>query len=190
MNSELVEEVKNTVKNWWVSLVLGILFVLVALFLMFFPVEGYGALVVLFCVCMFASGVLEIAFSVSNRSTLPAWGWYLACGIIDVLLGLFLIGYPGITSMLIPYILSFWIMFRGFTAIGFSFDMNRLGVWGWGWYTVFGILAILCSFAIIWNPGIGAFASVYILAFAFLFIGFFRIMMAIDLRVLRKKYKA
>ncbi len=167
---------------------LGILFLLVALFLMFFPVEGYGALVVLFCACMLTSGILEIVFSVSNRGILPAWGWYLTCGIIDILLGFLLIWYPGITAIIIPYLLSFWTMFRGFTAIGFSFDFNRLGVPGWGWYLVFGILAILCSFAIIWNPDIGAFASVYILAFAFLFIGFFRIMISIDLRNLSRKY--
>ncbi len=189
MNPDFYEEVKSAVKNWWVSLVLGILFVLVALYLMFFPIAGYGMLVILFCICMLASGILEIVFSVSNRTSLPAWGWYLACGIIDVLLGVFLAWYPGVTALVIPYILAFWIMFRGATAIGSSFDMSRLGVHGWGWYVVFGILAILCSFAIIWNPGVGAFASVYILAFAFLFIGFFRIMLSADLHRLHKKSK-
>ncbi len=186
MNSTFIEEVRSAVKNWWVSLVLGILFVLVALFLMFYPIVGYGALVILFSACMFASGIMEIFFSVSNREQLSGWGWYLACGIIDLILGIFLIWYPGIAAISIPFILSFWLMFRGFSSIGFSIDLSRYGAHNWGWYLAFGILAIICSLAIMWNPGAGAFASVYILAFAFLFIGFFRIMLSVDLRNLYK----
>ncbi len=186
MNSSIIEEVKSAVKNWWVSLVLGILFVVMALLLMFQPVDAYAALVILFSVCMFASGILEIYFSVSNREVLPGWGWYLACGIIDVILGIVLVAFPFVTAMVIPFILAFWIMFRGFTAIGYAMDMNRFGAKGWGWYLVFGILAIICSFAIIWQPAAGALASVYIVAFAFLFMGVFRIMLAFDLRDLHK----
>ncbi len=186
MNSSIIEEVKSAVKNWWISLVLGILFVVVALMLMFQPADAYAALVVLFSICMFASGILEIFFAASNRKVLPGWGWYLTCGIIDVILGIVLIAFPFVTAMVIPFILAFWIMFRGFTAIGYAMDLNRFGVKGWGWYLVFGILAIICSMAIIWQPAAGALASVYIVAFAFLFMGFFRIMLAFTLRDLHK----
>ncbi len=186
MNTFFVEEIRNAVKNWWVSLIMGILFIGTALVLMFCPLEGYTALVALFSVCMFANGILEIVFSVSNKNVLPAWGWYLASGIIDLLLGIFLICYPGLTAIIIPLILAFWIMFRGFTAIGLSIDFSKMGVKGWGWYLVFGILAVLCSIAIIWQPAAGILASVYIVAFAFMFMGFFRIMLAFELRDLHK----
>ncbi len=188
MNTSLIEELKSSVKNWWVSLVLGILFIGTALLLMFYPLAGYGALVVLFSVCMFASGILEIFFSVSNRKVLPGWGWNLTAGIIDLLLGLFLICYPLITAAVLPIILAFWIMFRGCMGIGLAMDMSKMGVKGWGWYLAFGILAIICSIAIIWQPAAGALASVYIIAFAFMFMGFVRIMLAFELRDLHKKY--
>ncbi len=176
----------NCYKNWWVSLILGILFVIVSFWLMFSPVIGYEALVIVFSVLMFVSGVLEIIFSTSNRKTLSGWGWYLACGIIDLILGFFLMLYPEMTAVILPFFLAFWIMFRGFTAIGYSIDLSRLDVRGWGWYLVFGILGVICSFAIIWYPLAGALASVYIVAFAFLFLGIFRIMLAFDLRNLHK----
>ncbi|MDR2919895.1 MAG: DUF308 domain-containing protein [Tannerella sp.] len=186
MNTSFIEEIKSSVKNWWISLILGILFIGTALLLMFNPLESYGALVILFSICMFASGILEIAFSVSNKNVLSGWGWYLTSGIIDLLLGIFLVCYPGVTAVVLPFIIAFWIMFRGFAAIGFSIDLSRVGVKGWGWYLVFGILAILCSIAIIWQPAAGALASVYIVAFAFMFMGFFRIMLAFELRDLYK----
>ncbi len=186
MNTSLLEEVKSAVKNWWVSLILGILFIGMSLLLMFNPVSSYAALVIFFCIGMFASGVLEIFFSVTNRETLSGWGWYLACGIIDLLLGVLLMFLPAIAAAVIPFILAFWIMFRGFTSIGYAIDLNRVGIKGWGWYLVFGILAIICSLAIIWQPAAGVLAAVYIVSFAFMFIGFFRIMLAFALKDLHK----
>ena len=40
----IFDELKQEVKNWWVSLILGILYVAVALGLMFFPFNGYACL--------------------------------------------------------------------------------------------------------------------------------------------------
>ena len=74
----IFDELKQEVKNWWVSLILGILYVAVALGLMFFPFNGYAALSILFSISMLVSGLLEIAFAVSNRQRVSSWGWYLA----------------------------------------------------------------------------------------------------------------
>ena len=62
-----IDTINFGVKNWWVSLILGILYVAVALGLMFFPFNGYAALSILFSISMLVSGLLEIAFAVSNR---------------------------------------------------------------------------------------------------------------------------
>ena len=87
----------------------------------------------------------------------------------------------------IPFFVAFWLMFRGFSAMGYSMDLQRYGTREWGWYMAFGILAVICSFAIIWQPGIGAMSIVYMLAFAFLIIGFFRVMLSFELRIYIKR---
>ena len=87
----------------------------------------------------------------------------------------------------IPFFVAFWLMFRGFSAMGYSMDLQRYGTREWGWYMAFGILAVICSFAIIWQPGIGAMSIVYMLAFAFLIIGFFRVMLSFELKNLHKR---
>jgi uncharacterized membrane protein HdeD (DUF308 family) len=186
MDSFIEEEVRLSVKNWWVSLILGILFIVTAFVMMWRPVGAYEALVVLFSVCMFASGILEIFFSATNRH-LPSWGWYLAGGIIDLVLGVILMFFPVVTAVMIPFLLAIWIMFKGFTAIGYAMDMNRLHRRNWGWYLAFGILGIICSLFIIWEPATGALATVYITAFAFLFLGMFRLMLSFELRNLHKR---
>ena len=73
----IFDEMKQEVKNWWISLILGILYIVVALCLMFAPLSGYAILSVLFSISMLFSGLLEISFAVSNRQRISSWGWYL-----------------------------------------------------------------------------------------------------------------
>ena len=185
----IFDELQQEVKNWWISLILGILYVIVAISLMFSPLSGYAVLSILFSVSMLFSGLLEISFAVSNRRRVSSWGWYLAGGIIDMILGFYLITYPMLSMEVIPFIIAFWLMFRGFSSVGYAMDLKRYGTRDWGWYVAFGILAVICSLIILWQPAVGALYAVYMISFAFLIIGFFRIMLSFELKNLHKRGK-
>ena len=182
-----IDTINFGVKNWWVSLLVGLLYILIAICLMFTPLASYVALSVLFSVSMFVSGTLEILFAVTNRKNISSWGWYLAGGIIDMILGFYLIAYPLLSMEVIPFIIAFWLMFRGFSSAGYAMDLKRYGTKDWGWYIAFGILAIICSLIILWQPAVGAIYAVYMISFAFLIIGFFRIMLSFELKSLHKR---
>ena len=154
---------------------------------MFFPFNGYAALSILFSISMLVSGLLAIAFAVSNRQRVSSWGWYLAGGVIDMILGLYLVTYPVLSMEVIPFIIAFWLMFRGFSSTGYSIDLKRYGTRDWGWYMAFGILAIICSLLILWQPAIGALYAVYMISFTFLIIGLFRVMLSFELKNLHKR---
>ena len=187
--NELVGGLGYAVKNWWMSLLLGLLYIAVALCLLFAPVSSYVALSVIFSISILVSGILEIFFAVGNKKIINSWGWYLAGGIIDLLIGIYLVFYPLVSMELIPFIVAFWLMFRGFSATGYSMDLKRYGTRNWGWYMVFGILAILCSIGVIWQPALGAFTLVYMIAYALLIIGIFRVMLSFELKSLHKRNK-
>ena len=177
----------QSVKNWWMSLILGILYIGVAICLMFAPLGSYIALSIVFSISMLISGLLEIFFAISNKKQVSSWGWYLAGGIIDLILGVYLVVYPMVSMEIIPFIIAFWLMFRGFSATGYSMDLKRYGTREWGWYMAFGILAILCSLLILWQPAVGALYAVYMISFTFLIIGLFRIMLSFELKNLHKR---
>lgn len=185
----IYDSINFEVKNWWVSLLLGLLYILIAVCLMFTPLASYVALSVLFSVSMFVSGTLEIIFAVSNKKNISSWGWYLAGGIIDLILGIYLMANIGVSMMVLPFIVAFWLMFRGFASTGYAMDLKRYGTHNWGWYMAFGILAILCSIGIIWQPGLGALTLIYMIAYALLIIGIFRVMLSFELKGLHKKNK-
>ena len=154
-------EIQHSVKNWWASLLLGIVYIIVALWLMFAPLSSYVALSIVFSISMLISGILEILFAVSNRKGVPSWGWYIVGGIIDVILGIYLIAYPMVSMEVIPFIIAFWLMFRGFTAIGIASDMQDYGVRGAGWTMAIAILVIICAFFVLFNPIIGVGLAVF-----------------------------
>lgn len=184
MRTDLFESLTETVKNWWISAIVGVLFIGLAILLLVFPTTGYQTLAIIFAVMMFTTGLFEIIFAVTNRHVLPGWGWYLALGILDLGIGVVLIINPILSQGILPYLLAFWLMFRSFSLIGSSIELERFGNGNWGWYLAIGILAILCAIGILFFPEAGAFSIVYIVAFTFLFLGVARIMLSFELKKL------
>ena len=62
-----IDKMDYAVKNWWLSLLVGLLYIIVAIYLMFAPLASYVALSILFSVSMFVSGLFEIAFALANK---------------------------------------------------------------------------------------------------------------------------
>lgn len=62
-----IDKMDYAVKNWWLSLLVGLLYIIVAIYLMFAPLASYVALSILFSVSMFVSGLFEIAFALAEQ---------------------------------------------------------------------------------------------------------------------------
>lgn len=180
----LSQDRRYDIKHWWSSLCIGIVFIIAALWMTFTPVYSYVTLTLLFSIAILLSGALEIVFAIGNRKVLSSWGWYLAAGIIDIPVGLYLIAYPVATMEVIPYIIGFWLLFRGFTLCGYSTDLSVYKVRGWGWYLAFGIVSLLCSLVLLCVPFQEEGYETYMLALSLFIIGSFRIVFSFELKKL------
>ncbi len=182
----IVKSVREKVKNWWLSLILGICYIAFAIWVFVTPLESYLALSILFSVFMFVSGLFEIVFAISNHKHLEGWGWTLTAGILDFLFGILLILYPGLSMSILPLFIAFWLMFKGISAIGVSIDLKSYGVKNWGWILFLGIVVVLFAFLIVAEPIVGGLSLVYTTGFCLLFAGIFRIMLSMKLKKLNK----
>lgn len=185
----VVNTVKKAIKYWWIHLFIGALYLLMGFWVITTPESSYLALSIFFSVLMFISGVSAVIFAITNYRGFYGWGWYLASGIIDFVIGLTLIIHPGITMTILPFLLAFWFMFQGFLGIGGAIDMKRFRVGNWWITLIFGALGILFSILIINNPALGSFSIVLLTAFTLYSIGFVRIILAFNLRSLHKLAK-
>jgi uncharacterized membrane protein HdeD (DUF308 family) len=190
MENQIIETAKNAVKHWYLSLILGILFILVGIWVFRTPVESYIALSVIFSVTCFVSGIFETIYSVANRKELHNWGWILAVGIIDLLLGFWLISSPLVSMALLPLFAGFMLIFLSMTAMGFAFDLKTFAMKGWGWLLALGILGVIFSFILFWNPLFAGLTIVVYTGCAFITIGVFRIILSFKLKQLGQTTKA
>ena len=73
-------------------------------------------------------------------------------GILTVLLSLFLLFHQTFTMLTLPYIFGMWLLFSGISKFVNSFELRRLNVRGWGWFTALGILLALVGFFSFFDP--------------------------------------
>lgn len=165
------KELESTIKHWWLFLILGIMALLVGIWLFFVPLEGYVALTFLFSAGFLISGAATIYFTIVNRHFIPAWGWNMVSGILMFALGLVLLFNPGFSADILAFYVAFALLFSGVNIIGYSFSLKHLGDSSWGWNLFFGILVILFSIFLLFNPIFSAFTLVVWSAICFLVLG-------------------
>ena len=176
--TNVISEFKGTAKNWWVFILTGILFIIGGIWIFKTPVGSFVGLATFFSILILISGIFGIIFAFTNKD----WGWHVVGGILNVIIGVMLLSYPGMTVVLFSLFVGFWLMFSGFGTISISLDLKQNGASNWGWVMFFGILITIFSFMAIMNPILGAGYLVYTLAFGLIFLGIANFSFAMELR--------
>ena len=150
----------------------GVVFVLLGLFLFTNPVANLVAYSWWIAFGLLVSSIAAILgyFSVPKELRSPA---HLFQGIVNLLLALYLVAYGFVTlPVVIPTILGIWLIVE---AIIVFFKGNRLGLI----FPIIGnhimwiaLLAFLLGLVILFNPVATSVFVVYVVAFAFLIVGF------------------
>lgn len=170
--SSLIENSKQAVRFWWLSLLIGIALFILGILVFVFPAQSYLGMSLLFGWVMLVTGILEVVLSTANRHFVTGRGWILAGGIIEIILGLILIFNVALSAATLPLFLGFWLLLRGFSTIGLGGDMNALEIAGSGWTIFTGILLVLCALWVLFQPlVIGTAAVVIWVGISLLFAG-------------------
>lgn len=145
------------------------------------PVESYFALAVYFCIMFILFGIGEIVNAFSNQHY-RNWGWGLAIGILDLVIGFLLLGNLEWAIDILPFAVGFILMFLGIDFIGWSTQMQTLRLPNWGWVLAGGILTLIFSFLIIFHPLFGVFNIIVWTDWLFIFGGVSAIVFSISLK--------
>lgn len=178
---------KKMFKHWWISLVVGILSIAAGICCLLTPIDSLAVLTNFFMIILIGGGIFNIVLAVTNRKWNDYWGWDLARGIIEVMLGiwLLLLPLPLITATMI-YVFGFWMLFHSVMGICESCELSKIELKGWGWLLACNIISLLCSFIFLITPIYGGiFIPIYI-GFSFMMYGMFRIILAFQTRKFNK----
>ena len=144
-------------------LIVGILAVIAGILVFVFPLETYVSLSILFGVLMVLVGAAQLIVASSSNNYLMMRGYVIVGGVLDVILGLFLCLYPGITIFLLPILLGIWMLYHSFMVIAFGGDLDTFDVGGQGAVVGSGILLLILSILILMNPFSAGIAAVVVL---------------------------
>ena len=180
--TNLYKTLTNSVKYWYIPLILGVIFFLFGIYVFTIPLEIYATLAIMFSVTFMLTGLLDVFFSIQNSKTLNGWGWYLVGGLLTLAMGIYLMAHPDITMAVLPYVVGFTVMFRSFQLFGFSLDLKDLGDLQWGNLAIASVFGIFFSFFLIANPLFSSLSLVTVTAMSFLFLGLASIVLSFNLK--------
>lgn len=189
MLNETIKSVKDTIKHWYLPLILGIIFIAVGIWSIMTPASTYLSLALLFSVTFFVAGLFEIIYSISYRKQLDGWGWSLASGILSFIIGVLLLIYPQVSILTLPLFVGFVVLFHSSMAIAWSIEFKKYKVSNWGWLLFAGILGVIFSFLLLMNPLIAGLTVAVFTGVALISIGIFHIHFSIELKKLKKTFK-
>jgi uncharacterized membrane protein HdeD (DUF308 family) len=148
-------------RNWWLLVLRGICAILFGLLAFTWPGITLGALVLLFGVYAFANGMLAFAAAFSNSTDTPWWILILE-GAVSIAAALAIFVFPGITAVVLLYVMAMWAIVTGMFQIGAAIQL-RNEIEGEVWLGLAGLASVLFGVVLLARPGIGALAVVWII---------------------------
>ena len=182
MTNPAFKTIKDSIKYWYIPLVVGILFLLLGIYTFASPLESYLALSFIFSMSFLLSGFAEIFFSISNREELANWGWTLIFGVITSLIGILLLARPEISITTLPFYVGFVVLARAVGSVSFALDLKGYGVKDWGYLMFVGILGVIFGFILLWNPVIASLTVIVWTGLGLVLSGIFSIYLSFRLR--------
>jgi uncharacterized membrane protein HdeD (DUF308 family) len=152
--------VDDLARHWWVVGLRGLAAIVFGILAIALPGMTLAVLILLFGAYALIDGILDIfhAFrgGASHRILL------LVEGIVGVLAGLAAFFWPGLTALVLLYIIAFWAIVTGVLEIIEAIRLRRVISNEWA-LIIGGILSVLFGILLVAMPGTGALALVLII---------------------------
>lgn len=160
----LTNRAGRAVQHWWLLMLAGIFSIAFGIAVFVFPLQSYVILSIIAGILMLFVGAAQLIIASTSGNYLAMRGYMLVGGVIDLILGILLCVYPGVTMALLPVMLGIWMMYHAFMTIAFGGDLETFRVKGSGWTVFGGILLLILSFIVLVNPFSAGIATVIVLA--------------------------
>jgi uncharacterized membrane protein HdeD (DUF308 family) len=151
---------RTLAQNWWAIVLRGVAAVLFGLCAFVWPGLTLAALVLLYGAYALADGVLAVAWAIVKRhgGSFP-WGMLLA-GLASIAVGVLTFMWPGITALVLLYMIAAWAILRGIFEVVAAIALRRELEHEW-LLALSGVLSIALGILLVIAPGAGALAVLW-----------------------------
>ncbi len=147
----------------WGAVISGAILIAMGVVFFVWPNASLVTLTILAGVAFLISGIFGFvtSYRLTGGSLLRPWA--VTYGILDVLIGLLLVVFPWVFSVVLPWLIGLAFLVFGVFEIASSVTMHRIGVGMWMVVLVSGIIGVLCGIMLFAAPGsILVFMGVYL----------------------------
>ena len=163
--------------NSWLALLKGSILIIFGIWLLSSPKENLLKLSVLFGVFIIAGGLLEVLLSLNRRKKELKWGWSMVSGLVDILLGAFMVANPSFLLLVITGIISIWLLFSGILMIRFAILLKNTKSYNYKMRLIFGIFLIVLALLLVLHPEVLGITIAFWAALSFIGLGILRIIL-------------
>jgi len=172
-------------ENWGWVLLRGILAILVGVITFAVPFVALQSFILLFAAYMLADGVVGIVAAVRAARARERWGWLVFEGLLNILVGLAALFYPGIAMLTFVLLMSAWALVSGGALLVAAFRLKKThGRW---LMVLGGVLSIAWGVLLFLAPLPGALVLTLWFGAYVLIFGILMVVLAIKLRGRRRR---
>ena len=158
--------------NWWTLALRGVAAVLFGILAFVLPLVTLTALAFLFAAYAFLDGVLNIVAAVKGVQRSERWWVLLLEGIAGIAAGVITVAWPGITVLVLLYLVAAWAVVTGILEIMAAIRLRRYITGEW-LLALTGIASVLFGLLLAIVPSAGALViawwiGAYVLVFGIL----------------------
>lgn len=181
--------IESKLKYWYLLLFFGLISIFLGYIVFTTPLQTFLVVAIFFSYGFMLSGILEAIYSVLNREHLTNWGWYFALGVLTFIVGAQLIVHPNLTVVVLTFYIGFWLLFRSMMYISSAIDLKKAESENWWLVLILGILGVIFSLLLLWNPVLTSIAVSVWIGCALVSLGFLQIVLAFSLKRVKSRLK-
>ncbi len=136
---------------WWLPVLRGLLMIVLGLLLLVEPLGTLVALVWVFGVFAVVDGAVVLMQALLARGR-PGFGWLVTEGVVSIAFGVVIMLWPGVTALVLFYLLALWVLVLGVTAVVVAVTQYRARDLAWSGTLVFGLVGFLFGLLLAIRP--------------------------------------
>jgi uncharacterized membrane protein HdeD (DUF308 family) len=142
-------------QRWWVPVVRGVAAVVFGILCWVRPGLSLLTLVLLFGAYALVDGAFNLVLAIRGRHRVSRWGMLVVEGLASIAAGVLAFIWPGITALVLLYIIAAWAVVTGILEIGAAIRLRKTirGEW---MLAIAGVLSIAFGVLLAMFPGAGA----------------------------------
>lgn len=173
--------------NWPAIALRGVAAVVFGLFLLFWPAPTLLTLIYIFGIFVLVEGIAAVVAGVRQPQGV-SWA-LVVLGLIGIGAGIATFVWPGITGLILLYVIGFWAIASGVVQIYEGIRLRRSISNEWLLIAT-GVVSVIFGLIVVITPSTGALALAYFIGFFGLIYGVLQIALALRLRAVEEAGRA